>query len=149
MEYQIGEAARSVGLSVEGLRFYERRGLIEPSRRSRSGYRLYGEREVERLRFIRAAQEMGFSLGEIRDLLALRDGTGPDDSCRSMRSRLGEKLETVRNRIDLLRHFEHDLTGAIKRCDAHLEAGDASSCPVLDDLGASLSSSPTKVPSQR
>lgn len=138
MEYRIGEAARSVGLSVEGLRFYERRGLVRPARRTVSGYRLYGQRQVDSLRFIRAAQEMGFSLREIRDLLTLRDGTGADESCRSMRGRLNHKLDTVRRRLELLREFERDLVACIERCDAQIDAGDAACCPVLEDLGSKL-----------
>lgn len=136
MEYRIGEAARSVGMSVEGLRFYERRGLVRPARRTPSGYRLYGEREVDSLRFIRSAQEMGFSLREIQTLLTLRDGV--DESCRSMRGQLQDKLATVRRRIELLRHFEGDLVASIELCDAQMATGDGGCCPVLENLGSSL-----------
>lgn len=136
MEYRIGEAARSVGMSVEGLRFYERRGLVRPARRTPSGYRLYGQREIDSLRFIRAAQEMGFSLREIEGLLTLRQGV--DESCRSMRSQLQDKLGTVQRRIGLLRQFEHDLVASIELCDAQIDTGDATCCPVLEDLGSGL-----------
>lgn len=136
MEYRIGEAARCVGMSVEGLRFYERRGLVRPARRTASGYRLYGEAQVDSLRFIRAAQEMGFSLREIQGLLTLREGT--DDSCSSMRGQLQDKLETVQRRIELLREFEDDLVASIELCDAQIDTGDPGSCPVLQDLGSGL-----------
>lgn len=136
MEYRIGEAARCVGMSVEGLRFYERRGLVRPARRTASGYRLYGKAQVDALRFIRAAQEMGFSLREIQGLLTLREGT--DDSCSSMRGQLQDKLETVQRRIELLREFEHDLVASIELCDARIDTGDPGSCPVLQDLGSGL-----------
>jgi len=147
MEYRIGEAARSVGLSVEGLRFYERRGLVLPARRTGSGYRLYGERQVESLRFIRAAQEMGFSLREIQELLALREGA--DESCRSMRARLLGKLDTVRRRIELLHQFERDLVASIERCDAQIVSGDSGCCPVLEDLGMRLARSAATQDSSR
>ena len=136
MEYRIGEAARCVGMSVEGLRFYERRGLVRPARRTASGYRLYGKAQVDALRFIRAAQEMGFSLREIQGLLTLREGT--DDSCSSMRGQLQDKLETVQRRIELLREFEHDLVASIELCDAQIDTSDPGSCPVLQDLGSGL-----------
>ncbi len=136
MEYRIGEAARSVGMSVEGLRFYERRGLVRAARRTPSGYRLYGQREVDSLRFIRAAQEMGFSLREIQVLLTLREGT--DESCRSMRGQLRDKLATVRRRIELLRQFENDLAASIELCDTQIKSGDPGCCRVLEDLGSGL-----------
>jgi len=127
-------------MSVEGLRFYERRGLVQPSRRTASGYRVYGQREVDSLRFIRAAQEMGFSLREIQGLLTLREGV--EASCRSMRDQLREKLETVQRRIELLRQFEHDLAASIELCDAEIETGDSGCCPVLEDLGSGLALGP-------
>ncbi len=136
MEYRIGEAAHRVGMSVEGLRFYERRGLVRPARRTASGYRLYGRAQVDALLFIRAAQEMGFSLREIQGLLSLR--AGADDSCRSMRGELQDKLDTVQRRIELLRQFEHDLVASIQLCDAQIATDDSGCCPVLEDLGSGL-----------
>lgn len=144
MEYRIGEAARLVGMSVEGLRFYERRGLVRPARRATSGYRLYSQAQVDTLRFIRAAQEMGFSLREIQGLLTLRQGA--ESSCRSMRSQLHDKLATVQRRIELLREFERDLVASIALCDGQIAADETGCCPVLEDLGAGLVLEPTSIP---
>lgn len=72
---QIGEAAKRCGVGVETIRFYEREGLLPEPKRKNSGYRVYGEVELHRLRFIRHAKDLGFSLGEIRQVLAER-GTG-------------------------------------------------------------------------
>lgn len=139
MQYRIGQAARHVGMSVEGLRFYERKGLVRPASRSPSGYRLYSERQMESLRFVRAAQEMGFSLREIRDLLGLREGVA--ESCQTMRANLQGKLDSVLHRIELLRGFERELVVSIARCDAQMNTGDTTTCPVLADLGSGVTSS--------
>jgi len=135
MTYRIGQVARLLGMTVEGLRFYERRGLVKPARRPGSGYRIYGEQQLADLRFIRAAQEMGFSLREIQELLRLREGRA--SCCRTMRDRLETKRTTVRHRIALLRRFEKELAAAVQRCDAQVAAGLEGCCPVLDELGRS------------
>ncbi len=134
MSYQIGEVAKRVGMTVEGLRFYERRGLIKPAARSTARYRLYGEREVQALLFVKAAQEMGFALREIEELLAIRQGKG--DSCETMRDRLAGKLDGVRHKIKLLRRLEKDLVSGVKRCDEQIRKGRGHECPVLDQLGS-------------
>lgn len=134
MSYQIGEVAKRVGMTVEGLRFYERRGLIKPAARSSSRYRLYGEREVQALLFVKAAQEMGFSLREIEELLAMRQGKG--GSCEAMRDRLAGKLDAVRQKIKLLRVLEKDLASGVERCDEQIRKGLLHECPVLEEWGS-------------
>ena len=134
MNYQIGEVAKRVGMTVEGLRFYERRGLIKPAARSPARYRLYGEREIQALLFVKRAQEMGFALREIEELLAIRQGKV--DSCETVRDRLAGKLEAVRHKIKLLRMLETDLTSGVKRCDEQIRKGRGHECPVLDQLGS-------------
>ena len=133
MTYRIGEVATRVGMTVEGLRFYERRGLLAPAHRTPSGYRLYGEREIRLLQFVRAAQEMGFSLAEIEDLLALRGGSG--ESCVAMSERLYAKLENVRRKIQLLKALENDLLSSIHKCEEQIRIGKPDQCPVLEELG--------------
>ena len=133
MNYQIGDVAKKVGMTVEGLRFYERRGLLSPARRSPSGYRLYDEREIHLLQFVKAAQEMGFSLREIEELLALRDGSAK--SCVSMRDHLAGKLQTVQRKIKLLRALEKDLSTSIQECEEQIRRGKPDECPILEDLG--------------
>ena len=149
MEYRIGEIADRVGMTVEGLRFYDRRGLVRPTRRTQAGYRLYGEAELGSLRFIKAAQEMGFALREIEELMSLRDR--PAESCVAVRDRLRSKLDSVRQRIRLLRAFEDDLESAVARCEAQVASGERRHCPVLEDLGADLwsrASAPSPPPAQ-
>ena len=136
MPYRIGQVARLVNMTVEGLRFYERKGLVSPASRTASGYRVYTDEQVASLRFVRAAQEMGFSLAEIRELLRLR--AGGDRNCHAMREHLRGKLETVRRRMALLRQFEGDLADAIRRCDARIDSGREGCCPVLEELGSGL-----------
>ncbi len=135
MVYTIGEVAREVGMTVEGLRFYERRGLLRPARRTSAGYRLYEEAQLETLQFVRAAQRMGFSLAEIQELVELRGGGGP---CSQVRDRLEEKLTRVSDQRRLLDTFEAQLRTAIDRCDEQLRSEDQDGCPVLAGLGADL-----------
>lgn len=137
MEYTIGELAERVGMTVEGLRFYERKGLLLPARRTAAGYRVYEQPQIETLEFVKAAQHMGFSLAEIQQLLELRAATGP---CVDVRERLSEKLTEVRKRRRLLSEFERQLEVAIRRCDEKLASGDADGCPVLDELGHGIGS---------
>lgn len=73
MAMKIGELAEQVGTSVKTIRYYDRVGVLRPEKRSESGYRLYGEDALDRYRFVRAAQAVGLRLGEIREILALRD----------------------------------------------------------------------------
>lgn len=135
MSYRIGEVAEMVGMTVEGLRYYDRRGLVRPARRSSSGYRLYGDRQLDRLRFVKASQEMGFSLQEIDDLLEIRDGS--NETCAAVHRRLQDKLRQVRRRIELLQAMEGDLSRALERCEEQIASGREDDCPVLDGLGDS------------
>jgi MerR family copper efflux transcriptional regulator len=94
----IGRAAQRAGVGVETIRFYERRGLIQqPARPQSGGYRLYDEDVVERIRFIRQAQELGFSLREIAELLSLR--ADPAADCGDVRAQAMTKREEVNRKI--------------------------------------------------
>jgi len=141
MSYKIGEVAEMVGMTVEGLRYYNRRGLVRPARRTPSGYRLYGDRQLDRLRFVKASQEMGFSLEEIDELLEIRDGS--DETCTAVQRRLEDKLDQVRRRLELLQAMEADLSLALERCEAQIAAGGGDDCPVLHGLGESAVASPS------
>src|SRR5207247_2671094 len=93
----IGQVARLAGVGVETVRFYEREGLLEEPPRRESGYRQYGEDVVARLRFIRRAKELGFTLKEIAGLLALR--VDPDTTCADVRQRARTKIADVEAKI--------------------------------------------------
>jgi len=125
----IGQAARSAGVGVETLRFYERRGLLAEPARKDSGYRQYPEDVVARLRFIRRAKELGFSLKEIKELLALR--VDPDTTCAKVRKRAEDKIADVEGKIDALQTIKKALTKLTKTCSGR---GPTSECPILDAL---------------
>ena len=78
---------------------------------------------------------MGFSLGEIQELLEIRQGKG--NSCEVMRDRLADKLDAVGHKIKLLRRLEKDLASGVQRCDEQIRKGRGHECPVLDELGSS------------
>jgi MerR family copper efflux transcriptional regulator len=124
----IGALARRAGVRVDTVRYYERSGLLAPKLRLQSGYRRYGAAELARLRFIRRAQTLGFSLKEIRDLLALSKGR---DVARVKRAAQG-KLADVEQRIAALQRVRDGLAMLIEACPGH---GDPTDCPILKALG--------------
>lgn len=118
----IGEAARRAGCGVETIRFYERRGLItQPSRPSRSGFRRYPEETVARIRFIRQAQELGFSLREIGELLAI--SADPSADAADVRGRAMAKLDQVDEKIRRLMSIRRALEVLIEACPGQGEIG--------------------------
>src|SRR6516162_5106860 len=92
----IGKAATLAGVSVDTIRFYQKLGLILGGNRASSGYRLFDENQVHDLKFVRHAQELGFSLAEVKELLALRQKPHP---CAEVQSMITSKLSDVRNKI--------------------------------------------------
>lgn len=129
---QIGEVAQNTGLSIDTIRFYEKEGLIGPPQRSAGGYRLYDERTVDRLRLINRAQQLGFSLQEIRELLVIEDGES--GACSHVRDLITTKIEQVRARIAGLRQIERRLAKAKHQCCAALTDSCDVQCPVLQEL---------------
>lgn len=125
----IGQVARQAGVGVETVRFYERKGLLnEPARRP-SGYRQYEEDVVARLRFIRRAKELGFTLNEIKELLSLR--LDPSTSCADVKSRAQAKIADIEERIRTLQRMKKALADLTKACSGR---GPISECPILDAL---------------
>ena len=110
----IGRMAAATGVGVEAIRYYQRRGLLTEPKRMEGRIRRYGTREVERLRFIKAAQKIGFSLDEIGNLLRLDDGSG----CGAARKLATHKLEEVRARLDSLNRLERVLSELVGRCES-------------------------------
>lgn len=112
---RISEVAKAASVGVETVRFYERRGLIEqPLKPVNGGFRSYGETVVLQIRFIREAQELGFSLGEIEDLLTLK--SEPDTDCSEIRLRALTKRDDVDFKIKRLRQIRATLTKLIDAC---------------------------------
>jgi len=131
----IGKAATMAGTSVDTVRFYQKLGLIKGSNRSAGGYRLFNGEQIRDLKFVRHAQELGFSLTEIRDLLALRQ---KPHACSDVQSMLKHKLGGVREKIESLARLEVELTGALRNCDRELrlkrEVKHEDCCPLLTKL---------------
>lgn len=126
----IGRLAADAGVGIDTVRHYEREGLLAAPARSESGYRRYDLASAMRLRFIRRARELGFSLDDIRDLLALsadgRHGT------EGVRQRAQARLADVDQRIAELRRVQRGLKKLVDACPGH---GPLESCPILAALG--------------
>lgn len=127
----IGETSRRTGVHIETIRYYERIGMLPHPRRTASGRRVYGDVDTRTLTFIRRARELGFTLDEIRALLALSVERGRN-ACAEVRELAAGHLEDVRKKITDLRAMERVLSDAVKRCDA----GQAAGCPLIDALSA-------------
>lgn len=122
-----GEAAKLLGVGVQTLHFYEQQKLIPPPLRSGSGYRLYTPRFIERVRFIRKAQALNFSLDEVREILSLTEqGTSP---CGRVQARLAEKLHEVDRRLMELQGFRDELV-ALVAASGELSTHEAQVCQV-------------------
>lgn len=129
MTMTIGELASQAGVNVQTVRYYERRGILPEPARTASGYRQYDGEALARVRFIRRAQELGFSLGEIEELLGLR----VDDrcSCSTVEAATRAKLADVRRKIRELKRMER----VLEKLAASCAAGEPTSeCPILGTL---------------
>jgi DNA-binding transcriptional MerR regulator len=128
--FLIGELAELAGVNRETLRYYERRGLLKPARRTASRYRVYDGESADRLLFIKRAQAFGFSLEEIRDLLAMK----PEQprSCSRVMQMLDGKIEELAARIREMQRFHRELARYRNRCEGALAQGEA--CPVIVEV---------------
>src|SRR5438105_11079889 len=111
---QIGQVAQKTGLSVDAIRFYEKAGLLPRPARTEGGYRLYHQREIADLEFIQRAQQLGFSLNEIRELFSIQ--RHPQEVCAHVRDLIVQKLTIVRNKINELQTLETGLADAMQQC---------------------------------
>lgn len=128
--FTIGEAARAAGVNVETIRFYERQGLLKrPERPGDGGVRRYGEDAVRRVRFIKEAQKLGFSLREIDELLALQENPGAD--CADIKSRASAKLEDIRAKMASLARMDAELDRLVAACCG---AGSLEHCAIMNSL---------------
>lgn len=122
----IGGLAASAGVHVETVRYYQRRGLVREPARVLNGIRRYGTADVSRLRFIKHAQQSGFTLQEIQSLLGL---TGRP-ACKASRALASRKLDAIEEKMRILTRLRRQLRAWVAACDAN--TGD--SCPALDNL---------------
>lgn len=138
---QIGELARQVNVSIDTVRYYERRGLLPRAPRSQGGYRLFSSETVARVEFIKQGQELGFSLDEISGLLA----TGGAEECRRVSELLQVKLTEVDQKIKNMRAFRKTLAEHLLKCNVELQShGIDASCPVLIEITPAESRNDTK-----
>ena len=132
----IGKAAKLAGVSVDTIRFYQKLGLIKSAGRSAGGYRLFDGEQIRDLTFVRHGQELGFSLNEIKELLALRQ---KHHACLEVQSMLKRKLTDVSAKIKSLVRLEAELNGALRDCNRELrlkrEIKHEDCCPLLSKLG--------------
>jgi MerR family mercuric resistance operon transcriptional regulator len=126
----IGQLARQAGVGVETIRFYEREGLIaEPERQPSSRYRQYSPQAVRRVRFIRHAKALGFTLKEIQELLELR--VDPGSTCADVRQRARDKITDIQERIESLTRMKVALERLSRKCRGR---GPTTECPILEEL---------------
>lgn len=123
----IGVLAKAAGVGVETVRFYQRKGLLLEPPRGLGSVRRYRAMDIERLRFIKAAQELGFSLNEVRELLSLEEG----GSCRDVRRLAETKLLLVEERVAGLKRIERVLAKLVKQCKV---SRGRVCCPIIDSL---------------
>src|SRR6266851_4163770 len=127
-ELTIAKAAREAGVNIETVRFYERKGLIERPPKG-EGYRVYSPDHVARIRFIKEAQQIGFSLAEIKELLALR--ADPNTDCSAVQQQAMAKQQEVRRKIERLREIDAALETLIAACPGQ---GAVECCSIMDAL---------------
>jgi MerR family mercuric resistance operon transcriptional regulator len=120
----IGEFAASAGVNVETIRFYQRKGLLTEPDRPYGRIRRYGDAEVSRVRFVKSAQRLGFSLDEVAELLRLEDGA----HCQEARGLAEHKLVDVREKLDDLRRIESVLSTLVEDCRS---ANGSINCPLI------------------
>ena len=126
--FTIGALSKQSGVNVETIRYYEKIGIMPMAGRNAGGYRIYGQNCLKRLTFVRRARELGFSIEQIRALLALAAPTRA--SCADVREIARTHLDEVRAKLADLARLEHILAETIARCSGE----PAPSCPVLDML---------------
>ena len=126
MTRTISKVAKELEINIETVRFYERRGLIEQPPKPELGYRDYPDETVNRIRFIKRSQELGFTLDEIANLLSLNDRP-----CGQVQELAEHKLAAVKEKMTDLRRLEKALKGLLTQCRNN---DDDSHCPIIDSL---------------
>ena len=122
----IGALAKAAGVHVETVRYYQRRGLVDEPKRQPGSVRRYDEYAIKRLCFVRRAQELGFTLEEVRTLIRLSDAP----NCRGAREVAARKLEVVNARVMDLRRIQSALHRLVAQCDT----GRKPTCPIIEAL---------------
>lgn len=133
---KIGDLAKATGISVEAIRFYESKGLLEAKRRTETGYRLYEEADLDKLRFIQRAKKVGFTLDEIGELLELR--LHPDDhTCEEVKHYTARKISDLEEKILELQRIQLSLKRLHSACCGGAQS--AEHCSILQLLDSTES----------
>lgn len=135
--YRIGEIAQQLGVSVETLRYYEKRRLLKAPPRTEGGFRLYSDDAVQRVRFIKQAQSLGLTLEDVQQLLAGHQRRPQAASCRKVRDLLTRRIEDIDTRLSELRAFRRTLQDHLTACDQALAAAGDPACPTIEALDGS------------
>jgi DNA-binding transcriptional MerR regulator len=125
----IGKVAQRTGLSVDTIRFYQKRGIIRSSVRTSSGYRIFAEAEIEDLQFIRRVQALGFSLKEIKDLVSLRQA---DHACPQVRDLIERKIKELHMKVSAMQELGKQLAQVLRKCNRVSRTHKTEACPLLD-----------------
>lgn len=126
---KVGEVAKQAGVNLQTIHYYERRGLLPKPPRTGSNYRAYPAGAVLRVRFIKRAQELGFTLKEIKELLSLR--AAPRTRCGDVRRRAEAKVQDIDERVRTLQAMRRALTKLIGECSG---SGPVAECPIVEAL---------------
>lgn len=126
----ISQLAKKSKVTVDTLRYYEKKGIISSPERSGSGYRQYTSDYIDRIIFIKKAQELGFSLAEIIDLLNLKQSSS-SKPCDDVRAKAKEKLSDIQEKIELLNRMKRIIEGLVEACENRKIDDD---CPILNAL---------------
>lgn len=125
-ELTIGKLAEAVGVNIETIRYYQRRGLLDEPAKPLGGHRRYAAQQAQRLRFIKRAQVLGFTLSEVSGLLHLDAAC----ACADTRELAARKLALIEQRMADLAAMQEVLAGLVRQCDA----GGGADCPIIDVL---------------
>lgn len=127
-QYLIGETSKRSGVHIETIRYYERSGIMPKPNRSAGGQRVYNNEQLQRLAFIKRCRELGFSLGEVRDLLDFVESD--NKTCKEVHALTVNHLTEIRQKIANMRKIERVLKAMSDQCSQ----GNAPDCPIIDDL---------------
>lgn len=129
---QIGTIAKRAKVNIQTVRYYERRNILKPTQVKDSGYRLYSEDAVKTIAFVKHAQELGFKLDEIKQLLSLR--TSSVSRCESVRKKAAARLSDVQEKLSMLKKLEVTLKSLIRDCEKNKTSKD---CPIINSMEVS------------
>jgi DNA-binding transcriptional MerR regulator len=127
--YTISQLAHAAEVPTTTIRYYERVGLVQPEDRSEGNYRLYSDESLQKLKFIRTAQAIGFTLDDVKALLSTPDSSAA--SCRQVQSLIEERLAEVAQRLKDLRHVQQVLKASLEKCR---QSERADCCHVIETL---------------